>query len=121
MYLVSAHVVFIAALYLFRRSCWEKAFPLIDRNYAVGLFQSGESGEIALMTSQWHTTIWLYIPKKYTKFIEGKKIAFKRSWRYEPESRMVASENILMKEKPTQSFCCLEIDRVEFDIYELVV
>ncbi|MFS1949752.1 two-component sensor histidine kinase [Vibrio lentus] len=112
------YVVFIAALYLSEDRVGEKRI-LIDRNYAVGLFQSGESGEIRIDDLTVAYNDLAYIPKKYTKYIEGKD-SFLGEVGDEPESRMVYVGEYSDEGETHPIVLLSEIDRVEFDIYELV-
>ncbi|MGF1802296.1 HAMP domain-containing histidine kinase [Vibrio gigantis] len=112
------YVVFVAALYLSEDRVGERRI-LIDRNYAVGLFQAGKSGELRIddLTIAYNDPS--FIPPKYQKYIEGKE-SFVGEVGEEPESRMVYVGEYSDKGQTHPIILLSEIDRVEFDIYELV-
>ncbi|WP_373948074.1 sensor histidine kinase [Vibrio pomeroyi] len=112
------YVVFIAALYLSEDRVGERRI-LIDRNYAVGLFQAGESGELRIddLTIAYNDPS--FIPPEYKKYIEGKE-SFVGEVGEEPDSRMVYVGEYTDEGETHPIILLSEIDRVEFDIYELV-
>ncbi|MFA0282487.1 sensor histidine kinase [Vibrio sp. 10N.222.55.F12] len=112
------YVVFITALYLSEDRVGERRI-LIDRNYAVGLFQSGESGELRIDDLTIAYNDLSYLPKKYLKYIEGKE-NFIGEVGEDPESRMVYVGEYSDKGQTHPIVLLSEIDRVEFEIYELV-
>ncbi len=118
--IVSAFVylVFIAALYMSEDRVGERRI-LIDRNYAVGLFQAGESGELKIddLTIAYNDPS--LIPTKYQDYIKGKE-SFIGEVGDEPESRMVYVGEYSDNGKTYPIILLSEIDRVEFEIYELV-
>lgn len=112
------YVVFIAALYLSEDRVGERRI-LIDRNYAVGLFQAGESGELRIddLTIAYNDPS--FIPPEYKKYVEGKE-SFVGEVGEEPDSRMVYVGEYSDEGETHPIILLSEIDRVEFDIYELV-
>ncbi|MCY9863604.1 HAMP domain-containing sensor histidine kinase [Vibrio coralliirubri] len=118
--IVSAFVylVFIAALYMSEDRVGERRI-LIDRNYAVGLFQAGESGELRIDDLTIAYNDLSLIPAEYLKYIKGKG-SFVGEVGEEPNSRMVYVGEYSDKGQTHPIVLLSEIDRVEFDIYELV-
>ncbi|MFI3276769.1 sensor histidine kinase [Vibrio sp.] len=112
------YVVFIAALYLSEDRVGERRI-LIDRNYAVGLFQAGEGGELRIddLTIAYNDPS--FIPPEYKKYVEGKE-SFVGEVGEEPDSRMVYVGEYSDEGETHPIILLSEIDRVEFDIYELV-
>lgn len=84
---VFTYIVFMSALYLSEDRVGERRI-LIDRNYAVEQFQSGESGKIRIdgLTMAYNDPS--FIPIEYRKYIEGKE-SFVGEVGEEPDSRMV--------------------------------
>ncbi|WP_122081730.1 sensor histidine kinase [Vibrio coralliirubri] len=118
--IVSAFVylVFVAALYMSEDRVGERRI-LIDRNYAVGLFQAGESGELRIDDLTIAYNDLSLIPAEYLKYIKGKG-SFVGEVGEEPNSRMVYVGEYSDKGQTHPIVLLSEIDRVEFDIYELV-
>ncbi|WP_086775344.1 sensor histidine kinase [Vibrio coralliirubri] len=118
--IVSAFVylVFIAALYMSEDRVGERRI-LIDRNYAVGLFQAGESGELRIddLTIAYNDPS--LIPAEYLKYIKDKE-SFVGEVGEEPESRMVYVGEYSDEGETHPIILLSEIDRVEIDVYELV-
>ncbi|WP_052879057.1 sensor histidine kinase [Vibrio coralliirubri] len=118
--IVSAFVylVFIAALYMSEDRVGERRI-LIDRNYAVGLFQAGESGELRIddLTIAYNDPS--LIPTEYLKYIKDKE-SFVGEVGEEPESRMVYVGEYSNEGETHPIILLSEIDRVEIDVYELV-
>lgn len=112
------YVVFIAALYLSEDRVGERRI-LIDRNYAVGLFQAGESGELRIDDLTIAYNDLSFIPPEYKKYVEGKE-SFVGEVGEEPDSRMVYVGEYSDEGETHPIILLSEIDRVEFDIYELV-
>ncbi|WP_434565978.1 HAMP domain-containing sensor histidine kinase [Vibrio chagasii] len=112
------YVVFIAALYLSEDRVGERRI-LIDRNYAVGLFQAGESGELRIdeLTIAYNDPA--LIPADYYKLIKGKE-NFLGEVGQEPNSRMVYVGEYTDQGKTYPIILLSEIDRVEFEVSELV-
>ncbi|OCH50017.1 HAMP domain-containing sensor histidine kinase [Vibrio sp. ZF57] len=118
--IVSAFVylVFVAALYMSEDRVGERRI-LIDRNYAVGLFQSGESGELRIDDLTIAYNDLSYLPKKYLKYIEGKE-NFIGEVGEDPESRMVYVGEYTHEGRTHPIVLLSEIDRVELSVFELV-
>ncbi|MEZ9143507.1 sensor histidine kinase [Vibrio sp. 10N.286.52.C3] len=112
------YVVFITALYLSEDRVGERRI-LIDRNYAVGLFQSGESGELRIDDLTIAYNDLSYLPKKYLKYIEGKE-NFIGEVGEDPESRMVYVGEYTHEGRTHPIVLLSEIDRVELSVFELV-
>ncbi|WP_210441780.1 sensor histidine kinase [Vibrio crassostreae] len=112
------YVVFVAALYLSEDRVGERRI-LIDRNYAVGLFQAGESGELRIDDLTIAYNDISFLPPEYLKYIEGKE-SFVGEVGEEPDSRMVYVGEYSDEGETHPIILLSEIDRVEFDIYELV-
>ncbi|MFA0555371.1 sensor histidine kinase [Vibrio sp. 10N.222.55.A1] len=112
------YVVFITALYLSEDRVGERRI-LIDRNYAVGLFQSGESGELRIDDLTIAYNDLSYLPKKYLKYIEGKE-NFIGEVGEDPESRMVYVGEYTHEGRTNPIVLLSEIDRVELSVFELV-
>ncbi|MEZ9502396.1 sensor histidine kinase [Vibrio sp. 10N.286.51.B11] len=118
--IVSAFVylVFVAALYMSEDRVGERRI-LIDRNYAVGLFQAGESGTLRIDDLTIAYNDLSLIPAEYLKYIKGKE-SFVGEVGEEPNSRMVYVGEYSDKGQTHPIVLLSEIDRVEFEIYELV-
>ncbi|MFA0130783.1 sensor histidine kinase [Vibrio splendidus] len=112
------YVVFVAALYMSEDRVGERRI-LIDRNYAVELFQAGESGAIRIDGLTMAYNDLSFVPKEYTPYIEGKD-NFLGEVGDEPESRMIYVGEYSHEGKTYPIILMSEIDRVEFDTYELV-
>ncbi|MFA0232740.1 sensor histidine kinase, partial [Vibrio sp. 10N.261.45.A7] len=112
------YVVFVAALYMSEDRVGERRI-LIDRNYAVELFQAGESGELKIddLTIAYNDPS--FIPPEYYKLIEGKE-SFIGEIGEDPESRMVYVGEYSHEGKTYPIILLSEIDRVEFAVSELV-
>ncbi|MEZ8067601.1 MULTISPECIES: sensor histidine kinase [unclassified Vibrio] len=112
------YVVFIVALYMSEDRVGERRI-LIDRNYAVELFQAGESGELRIddLTVAYNDPS--FVPPEYYKLIANKE-SFLGEIGEEPESRMVYVGEYSDKGKTHPIILLSEIDRVEFAISELV-
>lgn len=115
---VFTYIVFMSALYLSEDRVGERRI-LIDRNYAVGLFQAGESGELRIDDLTIAYNDLSLIPAEYLKYIKGKE-SFVGEVGEEPNSRMVYVGEYSDKGQTHPIVLLSEIDRVEFDIYELV-
>lgn len=112
------YVVFVAGLYMSEDRVGERRI-LIDRNYAVELFQAGESGAIRIDGLTMAYNDLSFVPKEYTPYIEGKD-NFLGEVGDEPESRMIYVGEYSHEGKTYPIILMSEIDRVEFDTYELV-
>ena len=112
------YVVFVAALYMSEDRVGERRI-LIDRNYAVRLFQAGESGELRIddLTIAYNDPS--FIPAKYYKFIKDKE-SFIGEVGEEPESRMVYVGEYTDEGETFPIILLSEIDLVEFDVSELM-
>jgi len=115
---VFTYIVFMSALYLSEDRVGERRI-LIDRNYAVEQFQSGESGKIRIdgLTMAYNDPS--FIPIEYRKYIEGKE-SFVGEVGEEPDSRMVYVGEYSDKGKTYPIILLSEVDRVEFSHDELV-
>ncbi|WP_139684685.1 sensor histidine kinase [Vibrio tasmaniensis] len=112
------YVVFVAALYMSEDRVGERRI-LIDRNYAIGLFQAGESGELRIDDLTVAYNNLSFVPPEYYKLIANKE-SFLGEIGEEPESRMVYVGEYSDKGKTHPIILLSEIDRVEFAISELV-
>ncbi|MFA0053526.1 sensor histidine kinase [Vibrio echinoideorum] len=112
------YVVFVSALYLSEDRVGERRI-LIDRNYAVELFQSGKSGELRIDGLTMAYNDLSHVPKRYLQYIKGKE-SFLGEVGDEPESRMMYAGEYSHGGNTYPIILLSEIDRVEFDNYELM-
>ncbi|MEZ8320562.1 sensor histidine kinase [Vibrio splendidus] len=112
------YVVFVAALYMSEDRVGERRI-LIDRDYAVRLFQAGESGELRIddLTIAYNDPS--FIPAEYYKFIKDKE-SFIGEVGEEPESRMVYVGEYTDEGETFPIILLSEIDLVELDVSELM-
>ncbi|MGO2319764.1 MAG: sensor histidine kinase [Vibrio toranzoniae] len=115
---VFTYIVFMSALYLSEDRVGERRI-LIDRNYAVEQFQSGENGKIRIdgLTMAYNNIS--FIPAEYRKYIEGKD-SFVGEVGEEPDSRMVYVGEYSDEGETYPIILLSEVDRVEFSHNELV-
>ena len=112
------YVVFVSALYLSEDRVGERRI-LIDRNYAVEIFQSGKSGELRIDGLTMAYNDLSHVPKRYLQYIKGKE-SFLGEVGDEPESRMMYAGEYSHGGNTYPIILLSEIDRVEFDNYELM-
>ncbi|WP_135454639.1 sensor histidine kinase [Vibrio echinoideorum] len=112
------YVVFVSALYLSEDRVGERRI-LIDRNYAVEIFQSGKSGELRIDGLTMAYNDLSHVPKSYLQYIKGKE-SFLGEVGDEPESRMMYAGEYSHGGNTYPIILLSEIDRVEFDNYELM-
>ncbi|MEZ8709323.1 sensor histidine kinase, partial [Vibrio alginolyticus] len=112
------YVVFVAGLYMSEDRVGERRI-LIDRDYAVRLFQAGESGELRIddLTIAYNDPS--FIPAEYYKFIKDKE-SFIGEVGEEPESRMVYVGEYTDEGETFPIILLSEIDLVELDVSELM-
>ncbi|WP_333918281.1 sensor histidine kinase [Vibrio crassostreae] len=112
------YVVFISALFLSEDRVGERRI-LIDRNYAVSLFQAGERGELRIdeLTTAYNDPT--LIPEEYFKFIKGRE-NFLGEVGQEPNSRMVYVGEYSDQGKTYPIILLSEIDLIELDQTESV-
>lgn len=115
---VFTYIVFMSALYLSEDRVGERRI-LIDRNYAVEQFQSGENGKIRIdgLTMAYNNIS--FIPAEYRKYIEGKD-SFVGEVGEEPDSRMVYVGEYSDEGETYPIILLSEVDRVELSHNELV-
>lgn len=112
------YVVFISALFLSEDRVGERRI-LIDRNYAVSLFQAGESGALRIdeLTTAYNDPS--IVPREYYKLIEGRE-NFLGEVGQEPNSRMVYVGEYTDHGKTYPIILLAEIDLIELDQTESV-
>lgn len=115
---VFTYIVFMSALYLSEDRVGERRI-LIDRNYAVEQFQSGENGKIRIDGLTMAYNDISFIPDEYRKYIEGKD-SFVGEVGEEPDSRMVYVGEYSDEGETYPIILLSEVDRVEFSHNELV-
>lgn len=112
------YAVFIAALYLSEDRVGERRI-LIDRNYAVTLFEAGAQGEVRIddLTTAFNDPA--LVPVRYQKYIDNKE-SFIGEVGDEPHSRMVYIGEYSHEGVTYPLILLSEIDRIEFDVTELL-
>ena len=112
------YAVFIAALYLSEDRVGERRI-LIDRNYAVTLFEAGAQGEVRIddLTTAFNDKT--LIPERYQKYIDSKE-SFIGEVGDEPYSRMVYIGEYSHEGVTYPLILLSEIDRIEFNVTELL-
>ncbi|MEF1227692.1 HAMP domain-containing sensor histidine kinase [Vibrio fortis] len=112
------YAVFIAALYLSEDRVGERRI-LIDRNYAVTLFEAGAQGEVRIddLTTAFNDPA--LVPDRYQKYIDNKE-SFIGEVGDEPHSRMVYIGEYSHDGVTYPLILLSEIDRIEFDVTELL-
>ena len=112
------YAVFIAALYLSEDRVGERRI-LIDRNYAVTLFEAGAQGEVRIddLTTAFNDPS--LVPDRYQKYIDNKE-SFIGEVGDEPHSRMVYIGEYSHEGVTYPLILLSEIDRIEFDVTELL-
>jgi len=112
------YAVFIAALYLSEDRVGERRI-LIDRNYAVTLFEAGAQGEVRIddLTTAFNDPA--LVPGRYQKYIDNKE-SFIGEVGDEPHSRMVYIGEYSHDGVTYPLILLSEIDRIEFDVTELL-
>lgn len=112
------YAVFIAALYLSEDRVGERRI-LIDRNYAVTLFEAGAQGEVRIddLTTAFNDPA--LVPDRYQKYINNKE-SFIGEVGDEPHSRMVYIGEYSHEGVTYPLILLSEIDRIEFDVTELL-
>ncbi|MFM2598656.1 sensor histidine kinase [Vibrio fortis] len=112
------YAVFIAALYLSEDRVGERRI-LIDRNYAVTLFEAGAQGEVRIddLTTAFNDPA--LVPDRYQKYIDNKE-SFIGEVGDEPHSRMVYVGEYSHEGVTYPLILLSEIDRIEFDVTELL-
>lgn len=112
------YAVFIAALYLSEDRVGERRI-LIDRNYAVTLFEAGAQGEVRIddLTTAFNDKT--LIPERYQKYINTKE-NFIGEVGDEPHSRMVYIGEYSHEGVTYPLILLSEIDRIEFNVTELL-
>nr|WP_306416316.1 MULTISPECIES: HAMP domain-containing sensor histidine kinase [unclassified Vibrio] len=112
------YAVFIAALYLSEDRVGERRI-LIDRNYAVTLFEAGAQGEVRIddLTTAFNDKT--LIPERYQKYIDSKE-SFIGEVGDEPYSRMVYIGQYSHEGVTYPLILLSEIDRIEFNVTELL-
>lgn len=112
------YAVFIAALYLSEDRVGERRI-LIDRNYAVTLFEAGAQGEVRIddLTTAFNDPA--LVPDRYQKYIHNKE-SFIGEVGDEPHSRMVYIGEYSHEGVTYPLILLSEIDRIEFDVTELL-
>jgi signal transduction histidine kinase len=112
------YAVFIAALYLSEDRVGERRI-LIDRNYAVTLFEAGAQGEVRIddLTTAFNDPA--LVPDRYQKYIDNKE-SFIGEVGDEPHSRMVYIGEYSHEGVTYPLILLSEIDRIEFDVTELL-
>ena len=115
---VFTYIVFMSALYLSEDRVGERRI-LIDRNYAVEQFQSGEDGKIRIDGLTMAYNDISFIPDEYRKYIEGKD-SFVGEVGEEPDSRMVYVGEYSAEGETYPIILLSEVDRVELSHNELV-
>lgn len=112
------YVVFIAALYLSEDRVGERRI-LLDRNYAVGLFQTGESGELRIdeLTTAYNDPA--LVPAEYYQYIKNEE-NFLGEVGKEPNSRMVYVGQYSDQGETYPIILLSEIDLVELDQTESI-
>ncbi|KAB0286723.1 HAMP domain-containing histidine kinase [Vibrio fortis] len=112
------YAVFIAALYLSEDRVGERRI-LIDRNYAVTLFEAGAQGEVRIddLTTAFNDPA--LVPDRYQKYIDNKE-SFIGEVGDEPHSRMVYVGEYSHEGATYPLILLSEIDRIEFDVTELL-
>jgi signal transduction histidine kinase len=112
------YAVFIAALYLSEDRVGERRI-LIDRNYAVTLFEAGAQGEVRIddLTTAFNDPA--LVPDRYQKYIDNKE-SFIGEVGDEPHSRMVYIGEYSHEGVTYPLILLSEIDRIEFNVTELL-
>lgn len=112
------YAVFIAALYLSEDRVGERRI-LIDRNYAVTLFEAGAQGEVRIDDLTTAFNDLALVPDRYQKYIDNKE-SFIGEVGDEPHSRMVYIGEYSHEGVTYPLILLSEIDRIEFDVTELL-
>lgn len=112
------YAVFIAALYLSEDRVGERRI-LIDRNYAVTLFEAGAQGEVRIDDLTTAFNDLALVPDRYQKYIDNKE-SFIGEVGDEPHSRMVYVGEYSHEGVTYPLILLSEIDRIEFDVTELL-
>lgn len=112
------YAVFIAALYLSEDRVGERRI-LIDRNYAVTLFEAGAQGEVRIDDLTTAFNDLALVPDRYKKYIDNKE-SFIGEVGDEPHSRMVYVGEYSHEGVTYPLILLSEIDRIEFDVTELL-
>lgn len=111
------YAVFLVAMYQSEDRVGERRI-LIDRNYAVSLFEAGANGKIRIDDLTIAYNDRSLIPERYQRFI-GDKDTFLGEVGDEPHSRMVYVGEYSHEGVTYPLILLSEIDRIEFDVTEL--
>lgn len=112
------YAVFIAALYLSEDRVGERRI-LIDRNYAVTLFEAGAQGEVRIDDLTIAFNDPSLVPDRYQKYINRKE-SFIGEVGDEPHSRMVYIGEYSHEGVTYPLILLSEIDRIEFNVTEIL-